>query len=141
MQLQDGVMRIPGAIAIDGPSSTFRISGSLDFNTDQTDMELLATLPVGSNLPWVAALISGLPVAVGVYIASKVFKEQVDRVSSIAYRVRGPWQNPDLQFKRLFGDAVSLESPDSEADKLGRGGAADKKSREGSRMGRGVPGK
>lgn len=134
MQFEDGVMRLPQPIEIDGPSSAFRIGGSLDFNTDQTDMELLATLPVGSNLPWLAAFASGLPVAVGVYIASKLFEEQVDKVSSITYRVYGPWQNPELEFKRLFGDAVSIENPENL-----EGGGGGKKSRSG--MGRGVPGK
>ncbi|HCS26597.1 MAG TPA: TIGR02099 family protein [Spongiibacteraceae bacterium] len=141
MQFVDGVMRMPKPIEIDGPSSTFRISGMLDFNTDLTDMELQATLPVGSNLPWVAALISGLPVAAGVYIASKLFEEQVDKVSSLVYRVHGPWQQPELEFKRLFGDAVSIESPQStEPDGAKpRGGEKPRGGRSG--MGRGVPGK
>lgn len=104
MQFDQGVMQIPEAIEIQGPSSSFKIRGSLDFHTDLTRMELLATLPVGSNLPWAAAFIGGLPAAVGVYIASKVFEEQVDMVSTLVYDVRGPWQQPELEFKRLFGD-------------------------------------
>lgn len=139
MQFTDGVMRTLKPIEIDGPSSTFRIGGSLDFNTDLTDMELLATLPVGSNLPWLAAFVSGLPVAAGVYIASKLFEEQVDKVSTIAYRVHGPWQRPELEFKRLFGDTVSIENPES----LGAGSATsgDTGGKSGSGMGGGVPGK
>lgn len=111
MQFRNGVMVMPKAIEIDGPSSTFRISGSLDFHTDLTDMELLATLPLGSNLPWVAAFISGLPVAAGVYIASKLFEEQVDKASTLVYSVNGPWQQPELEFKRLFGETLSIEVP------------------------------
>lgn len=139
MQFEQGLMRMPKPIEIDGPSSTFRLSGSLDFNTDMTDMELLATLPVGSNLPWVAAFISGLPVAAGVYIASKLFEEQVDKVSSLSYRVHGPWQQPELEFKRLFGDAVSIENPD--VIESGKDKPATKSSRGQSGMGRGAPGK
>lgn len=104
MQFNEGVMQIPEAIEIQGPSSSFKIRGSLNFHTDLTRMELLATLPVGSNLPWAAAFLGGLPAAVGVYVASKVFEEQVDKVSTLVYDVRGPWQQPELEFKRLFGD-------------------------------------
>lgn len=111
MRFEDGVMRTPKALEIDGPSSVFRISGLLDFNTDQTDMELLATLPLGSNLPWVAAFVSGLPVAAGVYIASKLFETQVDKASTLVYSVKGPWQQPELEFKRLFGESLSIEMP------------------------------
>lgn len=140
MQFQDGLMQMPKAIEIDGPSSTFRISGSLDFNTDLTDMELLATLPVGSNLPWVAAFISGLPIAAGVYIASKLFEEQVDKVSSLTYRVQGPWQNPELQFKRLFGESVSIENPEIVVEEAEKGVEPEPRPRR-RRMGGGAPGK
>ncbi|MBB3047121.1 uncharacterized protein (TIGR02099 family) [Litorivivens lipolytica] len=121
MQFDDGLMRLPGGMEIEGPSSTFKISGSLDFNTDLTDMELLATLPLGSNLPWVAAFVAGLPAAAGVYIASKVFEEQVDKASTLVYSVKGPWQNPELEFVRMFGEEA--EKGDAERKKMrGAGG-------------------
>ena len=106
MNFQSGLMTMPKGLEIEGPSSTFKISGSLDFNTDLTDMKLLATLPLSSNLPWVAAFIAGLPAAAGVYIASKVFEEQVDKASTLEYSVKGPWQNPQLEFIGLFGERL-----------------------------------
>lgn len=117
MNFQSGLMSIPKGLEIEGPSSNFKISGSLDFNTDLTDMKLLATLPLSSNLPWVAAFIAGLPAAAGVYIASKVFEEQVDKASTLEYSVKGPWQNPQLEFIGLFGERLP-EGGDSSRKKM-----------------------
>lgn len=65
-------------------------------------MRLVATLPVGSNLPWVAALVGGLPAAAGAYVVTKVFEEQVDSFSSAVYDIRGTVQQPELSFKKIF---------------------------------------
>src|SRR5690606_12424366 len=94
-------------LRIESPSSQFRLAGQLDFNTDQAAMELVATLPLASNLPWVAAIAGGLPAAAGVYLASKLFGEQVDRYASAVYDVTGPWRDPKVKFRRIF-DADSL---------------------------------
>ncbi len=102
--LEDGIMSLPGGFEMKGPSSGFVLTGDVNFNNDQTDMQLVATLPVASNLPWVAALVGGLPAAAGVYVASKLFEKQVDRFSSAVYDISGPWQDPQLKFKRVFDD-------------------------------------
>jgi uncharacterized protein YhdP len=69
-------------------------------------MELVATLPVASNLPWLAALTGALPAAAGLYVASKVFENQFDKFSSAAYAVTGPWSDPQVKFRRVFDDQL-----------------------------------
>lgn len=116
--LQKGIATIAKPLQIQSPSSRFRLVGQVDFNTDQTDMELVATLPVAGNLPWVAALAGGLPAAAGVYVASKLFENQVDKFSSAVYDIKGPWTDPEVKFRRIFDDkmpkqdkAKSTETP------------------------------
>ena len=57
---------------------------------------------MASNLPWLAVLTGGLPVAAGVYIASKVFEDELDRISSAVYIIEGPLSDPSARFDRLF---------------------------------------
>lgn len=102
--LDQGVFTLVKPLDIESPSSRFRLSGRVDFNSDQADMELVATLPVVSNLPWVAALAGGLPAAAGVYVASKLFQNQVDKFSSAVYDIKGPWSDPEVKFRRIFDD-------------------------------------
>jgi uncharacterized protein (TIGR02099 family) len=104
--LRQGVVDTASPLVIKSPSSGFRLAGTIDFNTEQTDMELVATLPVARNLPWVAALAGGLPVAAGVYVASKIFEDQVDKFASAAYDIKGPWRDPKVKLKRVFDDKL-----------------------------------
>lgn len=89
-------------ITVSSPSSTFSMSGQVNLDASTIDAELIATLPVASNLPWIAALAGGLPVAAGVFIASKVFENELDRLSSAVYIIEGPLADPDTRFDRLF---------------------------------------
>lgn len=107
MHFREGVMHFREPLRVSGPSSRFRMGGSVNFNTNLTDMELTATLPIGTNLPWIAALVGGLPAAAGLFVASKLFEEQVDKYSSAVYSVTGPWQDPELKFRKIFDDELS----------------------------------
>jgi uncharacterized protein YhdP len=80
-------------------------------------MELVATLPVARNLPWVAALAAGLPAAAGVYVASKIFENQVDKIASVAYDIKGPWTDPKVKLKRVFDDKLPQENTSDGAKK------------------------
>ena len=91
------------------------MTGNINLTTDVPDLRLVATLPVGSNLPWVAALVGGLPAAAGAYVVSKVFEEQVDSFSSAVYDISGTIQQPELTFKKIFdvdNDDVQQASPE-----------------------------
>jgi len=112
-----GLVTLTPSVEIASPSSRFRVSGQVDFNTDHTDMELVATLPVASNLPWVAALAGGLPAAAGVYVASKLFENQVDKFSSAVYDIKGPWSDPEVKFRRIFDDKTQPNPPPASAPK------------------------
>lgn len=94
-------------ITVKAPSSAFTLAGQVDLEASTIDAELIATLPVASNLPWVAALAGGLPVAAGVFIASKVFENELDRLSSAVYEVKGPLNDPSASFNRLFDTKAS----------------------------------
>ncbi|MDB6062558.1 MAG: hypothetical protein JWM78_2661 [Verrucomicrobiaceae bacterium] len=115
--MQHGVLKTADPLEIKSPSSRFRVAGQIDFNTDQTDMELVATLPVASNLPWVAALAGGLPVAAGVFVASKIFANQVDKFASAAYDINGPWADPKVKLRSVFDDKLQQKAADANAVK------------------------
>ncbi len=99
-----------------GVSSRFQFVGLIDVNDATIAGELVTTLPVASNLPWIAALIGGLPAAAGVYVVSKVFTEQVDRFSSGIYSIDGPWEDPQVKFERIFDNTASHKQAVAEAD-------------------------
>jgi uncharacterized protein (TIGR02099 family) len=95
-------------LTVQGSSSAFVVSGLTDIGSKSLDGELVATLPVANNLPWVAALAGGLPVAAGVFVVSKVFEKQVNRLSSGVYSIEGTWDDPQINFDRIFDDELRL---------------------------------
>lgn len=104
----NGVMRFTKPLDLKGPSSRLQLAGTVDLKNEQINSRLIATLPVAGNLTFAAALITGLPAAVGVYVVSKLFKKQVDRATSISYEIKGSWDEPVVRFTRFFESEESL---------------------------------
>lgn len=116
VRLGQGVLTIQDNLVIKSPSSGFQLRGTADLQQESLDMELVATLPVASNLPWIAALAGGLPTAAGVYVASKIFGKSVDKLSSAVYSVKGDWNEPEMKFERLFSDKGKLSKKTTSQD-------------------------
>lgn len=114
MLFREGRVRVP-ELEVVGAGSTLVFRGESGIAERSLSGELVATLPVASNLPWVAALAAGLPVAAGVYVVSKVFEKQVSQLSSAVYRLGGTWDDPQLRLDRIFDleqrDQSSTSSP------------------------------
>ncbi len=102
-----GKLTFDAPLVVKLPSGRIKMEGSANLVSEQIDAQLVTTLPVGTNLPWVAAAIGGLPAAAGVYLTSKVFKKQVDKLSSISYRLSGSWDDPEIQVQKIFSDRTS----------------------------------
>ncbi len=116
-----GILTTDDEIEVVGSSSTFRIGGTVDFKQETLNGKMIVTLPLASNLPWIAAAVAGgLPAAAGVYVASKMLKKQVDTLSSAAYRIRGAWDDPELKFEQLFDTEAEVD--DAQANKVTEGG-------------------
>jgi hypothetical protein len=117
LRFRSGTVELP-ALTLRGAASAFEFSGvtRLAAAEPSVEGELVVTLPVANNLPWVAALAGGLPVAAGVYVVSKVFEKQVKRMSSGVYEVSGPLGSPQVRLRRIFDDSAStLVDPNGEA--------------------------
>ncbi|MEL0191487.1 MAG: DUF3971 domain-containing protein [Halieaceae bacterium] len=111
-----GTLAIP-KFSIDGPGGGFSFTSDVDFVNEIIDGELTVTLPLVDNIPWVAALAGGLPLAAGAYLMSKVFEDQVKTLSSAVYDVSGSLSAPDVEFVRLFdASAAQSESAQVESD-------------------------
>lgn len=95
----DGIIHIDQPIVSQGPSSKMSFMGQLDYIDETIDGDLKVTLPVGGNLTVVAGIAGGLPAAAGVFIMSKLFGKQVDKVSTINYALNGNWSDPVVQTK------------------------------------------
>jgi uncharacterized protein (TIGR02099 family) len=99
------------------PSGRMSMAGTFNLIDETTEAQLVATLPVATNLPWVVALLGGIPAAAGVYITSKIVQKQVDRLSSISYELTGPWDDIDITVDEIFASELeSQPSPETQSN-------------------------
>ncbi|MEZ5573630.1 MAG: DUF3971 domain-containing protein [Halioglobus sp.] len=110
IELHDGLLKVE-RMDVKGGSS-FQFSGESDVQTKNIAGELVATLPVARNLPWIAALAASLPVAAGVFVISQVFDQQMSRLSSAVYTISGSWNDPEVDFDRIFDNTPASTEPD-----------------------------
>ncbi|HSG61160.1 MAG TPA: YhdP family protein [Pseudomonadales bacterium] len=109
MRFAEGTMDILDSIEIEGPSSEFSMSGGANLVSREVDLSLVAILPITGNISLITAATANLPAAVGVYVVSKLFKKQFDKLSSVVYHITGPWEEPVIEFNKLF-DVGALPS-------------------------------
>ena len=105
----DGERVVINKFAIRNGGGSLDLGGNFDIAREVIDAELTVTLPLVENIPWVAALAGGLPIAAGAYLASRVFEDQVTRLSSGVYSVTGPVNSPEVKFIRVFDARRSAE--------------------------------
>ena len=107
LHFENGVASLRDPLRMNMPSGRMSMDGDFDMLNEQVEGRLVATLPVATNLPWVVALMGGLPAAAGVYVTSKLVEKQVDRLSSISYKLSGSWDDIEVKWT-VFLPRISL---------------------------------
>ncbi|MFT7562224.1 MAG: hypothetical protein ACI93R_004159 [Flavobacteriales bacterium] len=105
MSFKDGTYLLAQPLIVESSSSKMQMAGTIDVAREKIDADLVVTLPVAGNLAVATAFIVGLPAGLGVYVVSKMFGRQVDKVSSINYTVKGGWDDPKLKVRKIFDDS------------------------------------
>jgi len=117
LQFDQGIASFKQPLKMAMPSGRMSMAGNFDLLNEEVDARLVATLPVATNLPWVVALLGGLPAAAGVYVTSKLVEKQVDRLSSISYKLNGPWDDIEIAVDRIFASELRGDAIGSSAEK------------------------
>ena len=117
MKFEQGTIYLSQPLEVKNTSATMKMGGEIDLLNETLDTSLVATLPVGGNATFLTALAAGLPAAAGVYLASKIFKKQMEKVASVSYTMTGPWEKPIINFDKLFdSNAAEKASQKGRAD-------------------------
>ncbi len=112
LDIAGGKIYLPDPLIVESTSSRMQMGGVIDVVNEEVDSELVVTLPVAGNLAVATAFVAGLPAGIGVYVVSKLFKRQVDKVSSINYAVTGDWEDPKIKVRKIFDDTAARKKSD-----------------------------
>ncbi|AFV00632.1 exonuclease VII, small subunit [Simiduia agarivorans SA1 = DSM 21679] len=102
-------------VSVKTPSSKMQMAGSVDLVRNQLDTQLTVNLPVLDNLTFIAAVSAGLPVAAGVFVASRLFEKQFDQMTSVNYSVVGPLDSPEMKFIQISNPLGQSVKPGTQA--------------------------
>ncbi len=113
VQLLDGQMHFLQPMVIDGTGSAFRINGQVNLLNNDLNAEMIVTLPVSDSLPWYAAYLAvANPIAAGaVLVGERLFRAQIEQMSSAKYRINGTLDDPRVSFQRAFPTAMEAVAP------------------------------
>ena len=102
LSILNGQGTLSEPLKVDGSATKFEISGDIDFVQETLNQELIVTLPVAETLP-LAAFLAGAPQVGGtIYIAQKILGNLFDKVTRARYDVKGAWDDPEIELKRVF---------------------------------------
>ncbi|MDG2176105.1 MAG: YhdP family protein [Gammaproteobacteria bacterium] len=99
LDFDNGIVSNNGDFVIAGPSSRIMIDGEIDLNNETIDADMLVNVPLSQNLSVLAGILGAWPIAVSTFIASRLFRNQMDDFTTVVYRLEGPWDNPDSRFE------------------------------------------
>ncbi|MCY4044013.1 MAG: DUF3971 domain-containing protein [Cellvibrionales bacterium] len=116
VNFNEGYVRVKQPVVVKSPSSNIRIDGNANMKSGQLDLEMAVSLPLASNLPWIATLVAsgaaGLWPAAGIFLVGHLFKNQVNKLSTFIYQVKGNIAEPSIQFKKMFDSEGKERKPD-----------------------------
>lgn len=111
-ELRDGIAK-PARFDLEGPSVSIHGRGSVNLNTHEVDQQLRVGVPVSSAVPVVAGFLAGPVVGGALVAADLLLDKQLSRLTSVRYRVTGPWDALRVDDEVL----ESLPVKDKEKDK------------------------
>ncbi len=113
--LADGTLSFNEPMRVDGTGSAFRISGRVDLVEGMLTNEMVVTLPVSESLPWYAAYLAvANPLMAGaVLVGERIFRSQIEQMSSARYRIDGPLDDPRVSLVQVFPSELQVVQPDA----------------------------
>ncbi len=101
-RIQEGVVKFESPLAIQAPSSAFKITGTTNLVDDSLDMQMVVVLPLTKNLPLAGLLVGAPQVGGAVYLIDKLLGEPLSALTSATYQIGGSLQKPTIELEQIF---------------------------------------
>jgi uncharacterized protein YhdP len=82
---------------MDGPSARIEARGRVGLAAEDYDQRVTVTPNVSGGLPVAGALAAGVGAGAALFLAEKLLKPGIDKMTRAEYRVTGSWANPDVE--------------------------------------------
>lgn len=101
MTLMPGVLTLDN-VDLNSPALKLKLDGDIDLKQDTLNLGMDVTVPITRNLVLPAAVIGGVPAAATAFVVEKVLGSQLDKLTTIKYRIEGSFDEPKVRAKDSF---------------------------------------
>ncbi len=105
--IEDSLISTLTPVDVELSSGSMLFDGDVDLHSETVDARLVVTLPARQNMTWIAALVAGLPAAAGVWLAGRIFDDELDSLSSVSYRIEGSLDEPNVTTEKMFESTIN----------------------------------
>lgn len=95
-QVKKGILMTDN-FKIEGSAAKVTMKGQVDLNQETQNLRVRILPTVGNTAALLSAFAAGPVVGIGVFIASKILREPLDRLASFEYDIMGAWANPSVE--------------------------------------------
>lgn len=110
-RIENGVVDFVSPLAIQAPSSAFKITGKTSLVDDSLDMRMVVVLPLTKNLPLAALLVGAPQVGGALFLIDRLIGDPLSRLTSATYQIRGTLQSPEVSLQQLFDSNPETKEP------------------------------
>jgi len=113
-KVSNGLLRFDPELAMKGPSSSFRLTGTADLVNQQLNQTLEVDIPLTNNLPIASVLLGAPQVGGAIYLVEKALGTKIIKVGKTDYRIEGSFDEPQVSLIPPFSkkkDDVNANNP------------------------------
>ena len=113
-KISGGLLKFSPELAMKGPSSSFRMTGTADLVTQQLNQKLEIDIPLTNNLPLASVLLGAPQVGGAIYLVEKALGTKIIKVGKTDYRIEGSFDDPQVSLIPPFSnkkDHVNADTP------------------------------
>ena len=114
-RLGDGVLRLNPALEMQGPASSFRLTGDADLRSKTLQQRLAVDIPLTGNLPLASVLLGAPQIGGAIYFVEKAFGTKIIRVGKTEYAIEGAFSDPKITLIPPF--TKPKETPNAQSNR------------------------
>ncbi len=94
--VRDGLATTDDLVMV-GPAARIEARGDIDLVGRNYDQSIVVVPSVGSGLPIAGMVVGGPPIGAALLLMERLFKNNIERITRMHYRVKGPWHDPVIE--------------------------------------------
>jgi len=115
-KIANGSLRFDPEFQMQGPSSSFRMTGVADLVNQQLNQELEVDIPLTNNLPLASVLLGAPQVGGAIYLVEKALGTKLIKVGKTSYRIEGSFDDPQISLIPPFSKKKDNVNADTTAN-------------------------